>query len=73
MTLGELKQSSKAFLTPSDIAPILGSDQHTIRVSARTHPETVRFPFTIIGNRMKIPRLGFLRWLEGGETPNADE
>ena len=69
MTLHEIKASEKPFLTPGDIAPVLGSDPQTIRVTARKAPELVGFPFTFSGNRMKIPRLGFLKFLgeEGTE------
>lgn len=63
MTLEELKTSGKAMLTPADIAPVLGSDAQKIRVTARQRPEQIGFEFAFVGNRMKIPRLSFLRWL----------
>lgn len=65
MTFAEIKASDKVFLTPGDIAPVLGSDPQTIRVTARTAPERIGFPFTFTGNRMKIPRLPFLIFMEG--------
>lgn len=61
MTLEEVKRSDKAFLLPKDIAPILGSDEQTIRVSARLG--VLGFPVTFVGNRLKIPRLPFLRFI----------
>lgn len=67
MTLEEIRRSDKAFLTPGDIAPVLGSDPQTIRVTARVAPERVGYPFTFVGNRMKIPRAAFLKFMEGGE------
>lgn len=63
MTLEEIKTSAKLFLTPADIAPILGSDPHTVRCTARQRPELLGFQFTFSGNRMKIPRIPFLRFL----------
>lgn len=63
MTLEEIKSSTKLFLFPADIAPILQTDPHTIRCTARQRPELLGFEFTFTGNRMKIPRLAFLRWL----------
>ena len=63
MTLEEIKSSEKLFLFPADIAPILQTDPHTIRCTARQRPELLGFEFTFTGNRMKIPRLAFLRWL----------
>ena len=63
MTLEEIKASNKLFLTPAEVAPVLGSDPHTVRCTARQRPELLGFPFTFSGNRMKIPRLPFLRWM----------
>lgn len=63
MTLEEIKSSNKLFLIPSDIASVLGSDPHTIRCTAKQRPELLGFEFTFIGNRMKIPRVQFLRFL----------
>lgn len=67
MTLEDMKKSDKVFLTPGDIALVLGSDPQTIRVTARVAPERVGFPFTFTGNRMKIPRAAFLAFLGAKE------
>ncbi len=63
MTLQEIIQSDKDFLTPADICEILGSNPQTIRVTARQHPDLLGFSFTFVGNRMKISRIPFLRFL----------
>lgn len=63
MTLEEIKSSTKLFLMPADIAPVLKSDPHTIRCTARQRPELLGFEFMFTGNRMKIPRVPFLRFL----------
>lgn len=63
MTLEEMKNSTKLFLTPEEVAPVMGSNPHTIRCTARQRPELLGFKFTFSGNRMKIPRIPFLRWL----------
>ena len=65
MTLDEIKASDKLMLTPADIAPVLGADAQDIRLTARLHPERLGFNVAVIGTRTKIPRLGFLNWLEG--------
>ena len=59
-TIQGILSSTKDFLTPSEIAPILGVNPHTLRVTARQCPELIGFPFTFSGNRMKIPRVPFL-------------
>lgn len=63
MTLQEIKSSTKIFLTPAEIAPILGSDPHTVRCTAKQRPDLLGFDFIFTGNRMKIPRIPFLRFL----------
>lgn len=70
MTLREIQESDKRFLTPGDICGILGSNPQTIRVTARQQPALLGFPFTFTGNRMKIPRIPFLLFL-GAETEKA--
>ena len=61
--IARLVESDKMFLTPADISPILSSDQQTIRVTARQRPDLLGFPFTFVGNRMKIPRIPFLEFI----------
>jgi len=61
MTIEEAMKSKAAFLSPADIAPILGSNPQTIRLQARLG--TIGFPVVQTGNRVKIPRLPFLKLL----------
>lgn len=63
MTIEQIQDCDKLFLTPVEVAPVLGSDPHTVRCTARQRPELLGFPFTFSGNRMKIPRIPFLKWL----------
>ena len=65
MTYQEIIMSTKDVLTPADIAPVLGCDPQKIRIQAKQIPESIPFRFIFIGNRMKIPRLGFIAWAEG--------
>ena len=62
-TLAEIQAMDKPFLTPAEISGILGSDPHTIRVMARQRPDLIGFQYTFTGNRMKIPRIPFLRFI----------
>ena len=63
MTLEELIASDKTVLSPGDVAQVLNSDPHTVRCTARQRPELLGFQFFFSGNRMKIPRIPFLRIL----------
>lgn len=63
MTLDEIKQSDAVFLTPADIAPILGCDPNWIRRAAHDRPELLGFPVCVIGTRTRIPRKPFLKFI----------
>ena len=65
MTLDEIRNSTKEVLTPAEVAPILGCDPQDIRVQAKQHPERLGFNVAVIGTRVKVPRLAFIRWMEG--------
>ena len=51
------------YLTPAEIAGVLGSDPQSIRVAARVDPQRLGFPVIVIGSRVKIPRAAFLRYM----------
>nr|DAW04567.1 MAG TPA: hypothetical protein [Bacteriophage sp.] len=42
---------------------MLNCDPQAIRDAARHNPEQLGFPTMRVGNRTKIPRMPFLRWL----------
>ena len=65
MTLREIREETKEMLTPQDIADVLGSDPATIRETAKQHPERIGFNYCFIGTRMKIPRVAFIKWMDG--------
>lgn len=62
-TLEDLIASPKMFFTPGDVCGVLGSNPQTIRVAARQRPDLIGFEYTFVGNRMKIPKIPFLRFL----------
>lgn len=72
MTVEEIMSSDKAFLSPTDIAPVLGCGPYSISLAARDHPEALGFPVTRVGNRTKIPRLAFLRFIGAIEAEKGE-
>ncbi len=62
-TLQDLKNEDAAFLTANDICGVLGCDPHHIRCMAHQRPELLGFTVVIMGNRVKIPRIPFLRFM----------
>jgi hypothetical protein len=67
MTLDEIAALPVEVLTPAQIAPVLHLDQDTIRGQARECPELLGFPVVVAGNRVKIPKRPFLRFMEGAK------
>ena len=62
MTLDEVRRSEKEMLSPKDIAPILGVHPYSINVKARKG--TLEFKSYFSGNRCKIPRIPFLKFMD---------
>lgn len=65
MTLQEIQLSDKAMLIPADVCEVLGCKPYSINVQAQEDPGKLGFPVAVIGTRVRIPRVAFLRWLEG--------
>lgn len=63
--LEQIKAMDKTMITPALAAQVIGCDPHFIRVAARTRPELLGFPAVVVGTRTKIPRLPFIRYVEG--------
>lgn len=66
LTLDELAALPVEVLTPAQVAPVLCLDQDTIRGQARSCPERLGFPVVVAGNRVKIPKRPFLRFMQEG-------
>ncbi len=65
MTLEQIRRSAKAVLIPTDIAEVLGCAPQSIRDQARNRPDLLGFPVTVVRSRTYIPRVAFLRYIDG--------
>jgi hypothetical protein len=65
MTLDEIRASGKEVLTCKDVSGVLAADAYTLHLQAMEDPTRLGFPVVIAGRRVKIPRLAFLRFMEG--------
>ena len=63
MTLEDMIQSNKPFITPQDVADVLQCSAQLIRIQARDNPEALGFPVIRIGSRTKIPRKAFIQFM----------
>ena len=73
MTIDEIMRSTREVLSPTDIAEVIGADPYGINRMARENPAALGFPTIVIGNRVKIPRRGFLHYMMYGNAPVAPE
>ena len=69
MTFSEIESSEKDFLTPSDVAPVMGCMPYSLNVQAKEDITKLGFPASLVGTRLLIPRLGFIRWVKYGNAP----
>lgn len=67
MTLEDIIRSDKPFITPQDAADVLQCSAQLIRIQARDNPEALGFPVIRVGNRTKIPRKAFVRFMGESE------
>ncbi len=67
MSLDELRATEEAFITPKVAAKFLGCSPQLIRQMAKDEPDKLSFPVQRVGNRTKIPKEAFIRFMEGGQ------
>lgn len=65
LTLKQIAEMDCMFLIPSQVAPLLGCAQYYINVASQTPDGRayLGFPVVRIGNRVKVPRIPFLRFM----------
>ena len=63
-TLQEIRECDTDFLVPEDIASVLQCDQYSINLQAQADPTKLGFPVIVMGRRVRIPRIGFIRFCE---------
>lgn len=77
MTYEEIKSSTKDFLVPADIARVLGCSAYNINLQVKEDKQnginSFPFPTILIRSRVKIPRIAFIRCMEGEETKEEQE
>ncbi|MBR4249928.1 MAG: hypothetical protein IKQ24_07240 [Verrucomicrobia bacterium] len=64
MTLCEIKQTRKDFLSPLDVSKVLRVMPYSLNVQAKTDISRIPFPCFMINSRLKIPRVPFIEWAE---------
>lgn len=65
ITVEQLKAMDQDMLTPAIVAKVIGCDPYGLTMQVRQWPDRIPFPFIVLGNRTKFPRLALIRWMEG--------
>ena len=65
MTLEEIKDSTKDILLAKDVCELLKCNPDTLRRQAQQDPSMLGFPTIVMGTRVKIPRIPFIKYIEG--------
>lgn len=67
LTLEEIKDSEKDFLTVEEISGFLHHNPQHVRHQIKVDKDSLGFPIIIVNHRIKIPRQAFIRFIEGTE------
>lgn len=62
MTMDEIRLSDKVALVPEDLQDAIGINAQSLRSQAQVDPSKIGFPVCVLGTRVKIPRIPFLRF-----------
>ena len=65
LTLEQIENLEKNMLIPTDIAGYLGADTYAFTIQAKQDSSKLPFPVMIIGNRVKIPKVPFVKVMRG--------
>lgn len=64
-TLKDIEAISKDLLTIMDIRDYLDCDANAFRLQAHKDPSKIGFPVIVIGSRVKIPKIPFIKFMRG--------
>ena len=65
MTLEQIAAIPGEVLTCQQIAPILRANPATLHQQAMEMPHLLGFPVIVAGNRVKVPKRAFIKFMEG--------
>lgn len=65
------KAHKKPYMTPDDVAKLLGVNPQMVRVSLKQRAAGWDFPFTMCGRNIRIPRDGFMTWYRNRGKTNG--
>lgn len=63
--LERIRSSVDPMITPELAAEVIGCNPQYIRVAARQNPGALGFEVSVMRHKTRIPRVAFLRYLDG--------
>ena len=68
LTFEEIENLSDEVLTCVQVSKVLKSEVAALHKQAVTNPKTLGFPVIVVGTRVKIPRIPFIKFVRGEEV-----
>ena len=65
VTLSDIEKIPREYIIPREAAAVLGCTPYYINIAAEKCPEKLGFPVFKSGNRVKIPKEAFIRFMRG--------
>lgn len=63
MTKDEILNSKDDILNIMNVSGVLHCDSETLRLQAKNRPDLLGFPVIVMGKRVKIPRMPFIKFM----------
>lgn len=65
MRLQEIEAIPRDYLKVAEVCELLHTRPDCFRGQAHKYPEKLGFPVIVIGSRVKIPKIPFLKYMKG--------
>lgn len=65
VTLSDIEKIPREYIIPREAAAVLGCTPYYINIAAEKCPEKLGFPVFKSGNRVKIPKAAFIKFMRG--------
>ncbi len=71
ITISDLEAMQENYVGPEIAAKVLGTNAQSIREQVRRDAKRFSIPTCVVGNRVKISRIGLIRWMRGDPDYNV--
>ena len=64
-TISDLESIPRDYLKVSEVCSVIHTKPETFRGQAHQAPQKIGFPVIVIGSRIKIPKIPFIKFMRG--------